>query len=204
MAIDLGALGRSLKAPTPTPTPAPVTPAVQAAAVPAVESTQPTLEAPRDVAVPVPQVIEGPADFQRVLDAFDHLASTTLEFDELTIPGVRRYVMDIMVALKTNPEYDGILVARDVHNVMKFIRASKQITEAGFVVTAKKREKKEAAKKNRAVFDMDMLGDLSLPENRVAAGKARKRSPFEDIESLDAFASLDTDTIEVRTDRGKK
>lgn len=41
---------------------------------------------------------------------------------------IRNYVQSLMVTLKSRPEFDSVLIAHDVRNVMKFIRATRQET----------------------------------------------------------------------------
>lgn len=61
---------------------------------------------------------------------------------------VRNYVQTLMVTLKTRPEFDEVIIAKDVHNVMKFIRATR---EEALAMREIKTEKKATRAANKEV-----------------------------------------------------
>lgn len=93
------------------------------------------------------EVLSGPAGFQRKLDRLDELIAEDNDIGPMTIDSVRKYVMQIMIDLKEQPELDSCIIDRDVHNVLAFIRATK-VDAVETRETAKiKREKREAGKR---------------------------------------------------------
>lgn len=131
-----------------------------------------------------------------MLDDFDAMiAASNGGISELQIDGARKYVSEIMMELKQNPDYDSILIDRDVHNVMLFVRASRQYATASFVTQKKKsaeRAEKKAAKTGGLSFDMSIL---------TGAEKAKSDLLASDLAS---FASLDTSAIQPLLTRGGK
>ena len=63
-----------------------------------------------------------------VLDQLDNLIEKHAAADLQGPPLIesRNYVQSIMVTLKTRPEFESVMIAKDVRNVMKFIRATRQ------------------------------------------------------------------------------
>lgn len=121
-----------------------------------------------------------PEKFEDVLKKFDELMIRDQGVNDLNVGHLRDYVKRIFVDLKENPEYDGLIVDRDVHNVIKFMRAVKGQAQELAVDKKAKAAKKEAssAKKNRfaaiagnldiggqmpkTIQDMSQLDDLTL------------------------------------------
>ena len=121
-----------------------------------------------------------PEKFEDVLKKFDELMIRDQGVNDLNVGHLRDYVKRIFVELKENPEYDGLIVDRDVHNVIKFMRAVKGQAQELAVDKKAKAAKKEAssAKKNRfaaiagnldiggqmpkTIQDMSQLDDLTL------------------------------------------
>lgn len=100
---------------------------------------------------------EAPIDFQDLLNRFDSLLERDNGVSMMNIDLCRSYVKRIMVDLKEHPEYDGLIIDRDVHNVIKFIRSIKESAAQTVIEKKAKAEKTaatKAAKKNR-------FGDLS-------------------------------------------
>jgi len=63
-----------------------------------------------------------PESLKSRLDSLDAIISSELGISTLTLDAIRAHVMEIMVTLKGQPELDSILIDRDVHNVLAFIR----------------------------------------------------------------------------------
>lgn len=121
-----------------------------------------------------------PEKFEDVLKKFDELMIRDQGVNDLNVGHLRDYVKRIFVELKENPEYDGLIIDRDVHNVIKFMRAVKGQAQELAIDKKAKAAKKEAnsAKKNRfaaiagnldiggqmpkTIQDMSQLDDLTL------------------------------------------
>ena len=121
-----------------------------------------------------------PEKFEDVLKKFDELMIRDQGVNDLNVGHLRDYVKRIFVELKENPEYDGLIIDRDVHNIIKFMRAVKGQAQELAVDKKAKAAKKEAssAKKNRfaaiagnldiggqmpkTIQDMSQLDDLTL------------------------------------------
>jgi hypothetical protein len=59
---------------------------------------------------------------------------------------VRNYVQTLMVTLKTRPEFDSVIIDKDVRNIMKFIRATREEALALREVKTTKKAVREAKK----------------------------------------------------------
>lgn len=121
-----------------------------------------------------------PENFQEMLDKFDKLMIRDQGVNDLNVGHFRDYVKRIFIELKENPEYDGLIIDRDVHNVIKFMRAVKGQAQELAVEKKTKAAKTQAnkAKSNRfaaiagnldlggkmpaTIQDMSNLDDLSL------------------------------------------
>lgn len=91
----------------------------------------------------------GPQSFKHRLDELDKLVSSQLGINAFTIDAVRGHVKQIMMDLTTQPELEAILIDRDVHNVLRFIRHVKDDASATRVVV--KEKKAVAAKKAKKI-----------------------------------------------------
>lgn len=121
---------------------------------------------------------EIPAGFQDVLDRFDSMMLRDQGAIDFDLPHLRNYVQRIMVDLKENPEYVGMFVDRDAHNVIKWMRRVKgqalEIAHEKVDKASKKSTKPKASQR----FDMD-LGNLDL-----MASKPKPKS-IQDLSSID-------------------
>jgi hypothetical protein len=122
-----------------------------------------------------------PENFQDVVDKFDALLSRDNAINEMNIGHLRNYVQRIFVDLKNNPEYDGMIIDRDVHNIIKFMRAVK--SEAQDLAIDKKEKKAKAdsnkVKKNKFAAVAGNLDMGALPMNLDAV--AGMGDDFEDM-----------------------
>lgn len=85
------------------------------------------------------------ADSVRALcDRIDAMIGDTVEGASAALQGpnlitIRNHVQSLMVTLKSRPEFDSVMIAKDVRNVMKFIRATREETlELREIKTTKK------------------------------------------------------------------
>jgi hypothetical protein len=142
----------------------------------------------------------GPADLSLRLKTLDDLIVSSAGLSQLQIDTARKYVMDIMICLRVNPEFDSILAAKDVHNVMVFVQKSISMAQADFV------EKKEKATKRaqkiaatpKMNFDMALFDNIGNPGVKaLPPGGKRANVTFD----LSDFGSMNTDEVEAK---GKK
>jgi hypothetical protein len=99
-----------------------------------------------------------PTDFQEVLNRFDTIMQRDHGTIDINLPRIRDYVMRIMEDLRENPEYEGMLLDRDVRNVIGFIRRT-SVQAANVVVEKQVKSAKKvskAAKSGSNRFDMDL------------------------------------------------
>lgn len=115
---------------------------------------------------------ELPIDFQELTNNFDELLAKSAGVTMVNVDTARAYVKRIMTDLKEHPEYDGLLIDRDVHNVIKFIRSLKETAMDTVEVKRDKAAKSESrakGKKNR-FGNMDGLVldlDAAQPVNSI-------------------------------------
>lgn len=103
-----------------------------------------------------------PKDFQEILDRFDSIMSREAVGDlDVNLPKLRDYVKKIMTELKENPEYDNLIIDRDVHNIFKFLRRIK--SEAQQIQSTKAAKAETRSKKPKAIakYDLD-FGSMDL------------------------------------------
>lgn len=154
--------------------------------------------------LPVPTVIEpeedveiesGPEGMRVKLDRLDKMIIANSGIDQMSVDTARKYVQDIMIELKTHPEYMGVLVDKDIHNVMTFVRESMNLAQKTFQEVANKRQTKaiKDSKKPQTKFDLSGLGDMSL--DGPAVSKQQKQLSAAASAGLDAFANLNVDSI---------
>ena len=106
-----------------------------------------------------------PKDFQEVLNRFDDMMQRDHGILQVDLVRCRDFVKKIMIDLKENPEYDGLIIDRDVHNIIKFQRMLKSQAEEAVVTKtekAAKRESKSKVKGGRFAVDMEAF-DLNAP-----------------------------------------
>lgn len=117
---------------------------------------------------------EEPKDFADILKRFDELLhrdhglNADPSIDDFNIDTCRNYIKRIYTELQTQPELEGLMVTRDVANVISFIRSIRgRAEEAGVKKTVKAVAKKgEVAKKNRfgdagLTLDLNSIEDLA-------------------------------------------
>lgn len=110
----------------------------------------------------------GPADFQVLLRNLDQLVGEQTGIGQLQLDIVRKYVSEIMVTLKENPEFEPILVDKDVHNVMVFVQSSMNLATADFV--QKKQKKDTSAAKKAAKTGGNMTFSMIAFESEGPKG----------------------------------
>lgn len=103
--------------------------------------------------------------FKDKMEALDALISADNGINQFTIDDIRRYVKEIMVTLHREPELDAILIDRDVHNILRFIRFVKDQAFDGATATQEKRvvrvKKAIGTAKNNEMLGK-LLGGFSL------------------------------------------
>lgn len=96
-----------------------------------------------------------PENFQDVLDTFDGLMKRDQGEIDFNLGHIRNYVQRIMTDLRTNPEYDGLIIDRDVHNIMAFLQRTKAQAEISIGSKVEKAAKKAAKQTGAKKFAMD-------------------------------------------------
>lgn len=109
-------------------------------------------------------VVEAAPDigFKDRLDELDRLCMSEFGVSKLTVDAIRGHVMVIMKTLQTEPELDNILIDRDVHNILTFIRFVKNEAVASRESTQAKKETKAKKALKLGGFTMDAFVPLSL------------------------------------------
>lgn len=103
---------------------------------------------------------------------------------------VKKRIKDIFTELKEFPEYDGLIIDRDTHNIMAFMQHS--ITVARGVFEAKKEKKETKAKSPASRFKFDLDGPNSLETTMLHTPP-----------SLASFGKMIADDIQAKN-RGEK
>jgi hypothetical protein len=189
---SLGFKLKSQQAPTHVDsTPKPATPDVFDLAAKSVEPPVPSVIEPENDE-PVESTPEG---MRAKLDRLDKMIIANSGVDQTSVDTARNYVQEIMVELKTHPEYKGVLAANDVHNIMTFVRSSLTLTQKTFQSTAEKRTKAATKKAGTAKFDFSGLGDASLEAPKPTVSKQTAQLQKTASAGLDAFANLNVDSI---------
>lgn len=141
--------------------------------------------------VAVVEVATGPAGFQAKLDKLDSLIGADNSISSLVIDQVRGHVKEIAIELHKFPEYDGILLDRDIHNIMAFMQQSVSTSAESFKAKAKAKSTKAASAKIRSTVDFGAL-DSALG---AAVTKDVNASPPAKTMDLGFLASFDASSI---------
>lgn len=144
----------------------PAAPAASTAPVQDVESLQRSLSVQsaesRGELVETATREERIGQFKSLLDNFDQLINSEFGIHAITQDKIRGYVKEVMQTLQTEPELDAILIDRDVHNILFYIRSTKdKAIETRAVAKEKKAVKAKKAGRFKD-FDLDSIG-LTLP-----------------------------------------
>jgi len=115
---------------------------------------------------------ELPIDFKELTNNFDDLLAKSAGITMVNIDTARAYVKRIMTDLKEHPEYDRLLIDRDVHNIIKFVRSLKETALETVEVKRDKSAKAESRAKGRKNRFGDTAGlildlDSSAPINGI-------------------------------------
>lgn len=173
--------GMARKEPAPAPTPDPEPPAIPAEAIYQVPEIAPnalptpakkpslleafTVHAEAEAEKREILFKEPPKDFKAMLDHFDSLINKDTGIDQYNIDFCREYVKKIYLDLRQQPELEGLMIDRDVRNVIMFIRATKsRAIEAGEVKKVKAEKKAKIKPSARfgnigGTFDMSLMVD---------------------------------------------
>lgn len=113
----------------------------------------------------------GPDDMKDRLAKLDELVMSDAGLNQITLDIARGYCKDIMVALKTEPELDSILIDKDIRNIMLFIRTTessaveaKETRVKKVTKTTEAKARKDKIKANlqaKNLLGNAVLGDLS-------------------------------------------
>lgn len=71
-------------------------------------------------------ILEGPAGVRQLCDEVDRLMTDpAIGLSHLSMPTIREYCRRLMITLKNHPEYDSVILDKDVRNMMAFIQATR-------------------------------------------------------------------------------
>lgn len=148
---------------------------------------------------PIPEaeqstILRGPAGFKEKLDKLDNLIVAGAGITQTTLDTCRHYVADVMMELRKFPEYDSILIDRDVHNVMMFVQQSTSQASKDFAKKGEAREKKASKAVAASQFDLSGLGDMTTLDKKPGSSS---------VISLVDLSSLNIDNIAAKANRGK-
>lgn len=148
-------------------TPEPVQQASEATTNPADNSGQALVVTSKD-----PKV--DPAGFRTLLDQFQKQMEG--EVDAITLGFARSCVKRIMIELKENPEYDGILTDTDVRGIFMFLRQTVTYAAAQGTQKVEKKVKREAKKASIVIDipDISALGNLNTDNMNELLGIGKK------------------------------
>lgn len=136
-------------------------------------------------------VLVGPDMISERLARLDRLANE-IGISQINIDAARGYLKEVMVELKVHPEYESILIDKDVHNIMKFVRASQTKVGAEREKLTQKRTASAAKAMTAPKFNLDVLKD------KMATFKSPSQKKFEGLQGLDAFAAINADEIKAK------
>jgi len=101
---------------------------------------------------------------REVCDNVDKILESDPQLRGPNLMYVRSYVSALMVTLKIHPEFDEVLIDGDVHNIMKFVRATREEALSLRDVKVEKKAKKASNKANsittKAFGDSDKFDEL--------------------------------------------
>lgn len=139
--------------------------------------------------------------FQTLLNEFDAMVGAVGNITQLELDQSRNFVARIMKDLVTHPELDGLVIDRDVHNVMKFVQASSGMANKNFVTSQERKSKAADKKAAAAAISLDVFDFGADIAGQMAALKAKKGiKPSKPLQISD-LSSLSTDDIETKTRR---
>lgn len=139
--------------------------------------------------------------FKALLDQFDAMVGQVASISQLELANSRNYVARIMKDLVTHPEYDGFVIARDVHNVMKFVQASSNMANTNFVTSQERKQKAAVKKATAESISLEAFDFGSDTSAQMAAIKAKKAIPASKPLAITDLASMNMDSIETKLKR---
>jgi hypothetical protein len=130
----------------------------------------------------------GPEGFQARLDALDAVVSREAMLSDFSASFAKNRIKDIFLELRKFPEYDGLIVDRDVHNIMSYMQYTITFAQEKYAEkkTAKVKRESKAAAKPKYSFNFDKL---MAPASDLALSPAKATS-------ISSLAAMDTDAIE--------
>lgn len=144
----------------------------------------PAVQAPSVLDTPTEETIPpGPDGFKYKLDMLDALIQRDAGINGAMLGVVKGRIKDIVKELKEFPEYDGLIIDRDIHNIMLFMQQSVNQAKADFVQKDKKRTTKAI---KAAKFDFG---------ESLANGPLALEGPTLD---LDALSGLNLDDVKAK------
>jgi hypothetical protein len=112
---------------------------------------------------------EEPKDFRELLARFDSLLARDTGIDDFNVDTCRNYVKKIYTELQTQPELEGLMIDKDIANIIHFIRTVRErALETGIKKSDKAKAKAGNVKAKNRFGDNAMTLDLNaLPADTI-------------------------------------
>lgn len=94
-------------------------------------------------------MLQGPTGVREVLDEIDALMGEDGRLEGLYLDQTRKYIKRLMVTLKEHEEFASVLIDKDVHNIMRFVRNVRGEALSLKAVKAEKKATREVKKETR-------------------------------------------------------
>lgn len=120
--------------------------------------------------------MEPPKDFRELLDSFDKFFAGDTGISEFNLAPARDFVERIFIDLRTDPSLDGLMLDKDVANVIEWVSKVK-----GEALAAGVEKKEKAAKKAAQPKAKNRFGDLGTIDLTVMPKSLQDMSDFGDI-----------------------
>lgn len=122
-------------------------------------------------------MLTGPAGVRELLDEVDRLVTSDEKMPSgLHLPFLRDYVRQLMITLKEHSEYESIFLDKDIHNVMKVVRALRreamEVLETRKVKRATREAKASSPGSARASKIKKATSSIELSDIMAAFGGA--------------------------------
>ncbi len=101
-------------------------------------------------------MLESPEEVRQLCDRVDQMIESNEALSGPPLIELRGYVQRLMITLKERPEFDSIVIDKDIRNVMRFIRATREETLALREVKTERKAKREANKAVKVIKDSPM------------------------------------------------
>lgn len=120
-------------------------------------ATQPKTQLASKVEARTEQLIlESGKSVRELCDQVDHVMAEDKQLSMADYATIRGYVMQLMITLKSRPEFESLLIDKDVRNVMRFLRATREEAMALRDVKTEKKATRGVKKERTTKIGSDM------------------------------------------------